>query len=312
MHLIIPAHNEEARLPSTLASLRALVDKQSLPGDFTITVVDNASTDRTAAVARSFDDDVMPVSVIACATPGKGAAVRAGVLASTADVVGFMDADGATDLSAIGTALGLLATGADMAIGSRAVGGAMTMARHSRLRQVGATVYRRQTVRIAPGINDTQCGFKLMRGDLARRVFAGLRCTGFSFDVELLGRAQRMGARIDEFPVIWVDVPGSTFRPARHGVAAFWELARISRMLDAEPASAYVAPPLVLPVLEPVLEPELANALAGVEDGPLVVTAPVAEPVATLVHAPDVLPAHIVIPAPRVEPPTAAGGLVEP
>jgi dolichyl-phosphate beta-glucosyltransferase len=248
MHLIIPAHNEEARLPSTLASLRALVSATPRLSDLRVTVVDNASTDRTAAVARSFDDATLPVEVLYCAVPGKGAAVRAGVLSTTEDVVGFMDADGATDLAAIVAGLDHLARGADLAIGSRAVLGSMTMARHSRLRQVGANVYRRQTVRIAPGINDTQCGFKLMRGDLARRIFASLRCTGFSFDVEVLGRAQRMGARIHEYPVIWIDVPGSTFRPARHGVAAFWELASIGRALGAEtPRREYF-----VPLLEPL------------------------------------------------------------
>ena len=248
MHLIIPAHNEEARLPSTLESLRLLVEQHPLLDDLFVTVVDNASTDRTAAVARSFDSDAFRVSVVDCAIPGKGAAVRAGVLSRTADVVGFMDADGATDLSAIAVALERIADGADMAIGSRAVDGSLTMARHSWLRQVGADYYRRQTVRIAPGIADTQCGFKVMRGDLARRIFTPMRSTGFSFDVEILGRAQRMGARIDEFPVMWVDVPGSTFRPTRHGVAAFWELARIGRLLGAaRPARAgFVAPkPLV-------------------------------------------------------------------
>lgn len=237
MHLVIPARNEETRLPSTLVSLRRLVEQHPALGGLSVTVVDNASTDRTAAVARSFDRDGLRVSVVSCTTPGKGAAVRAGVLSSTADVVGFMDADGATDLSAIAVGLQHIADGADMAIGSRAVDGSLTMARHSRLRQVGADYYRRQTVRIAPGIADTQCGFKIMRGDLARRVFTSLRTTGFSFDVEILGRAQRMGARIDEFPVMWVDVPGSTFRPTRHGLAAFWELARIGRLLGATRAT---------------------------------------------------------------------------
>lgn len=250
MHLIIPAFNEEARLPSTLHSLRLLVEQHPLLGELKLTVVDNASTDRTAEVARSFDDEVLHVSVVHCATPGKGAAVRAGVLSSVGDdVVGFMDADGATDLSAIAVGLELIAAGADMAIGSRAVDGALTMARHSWLRQVGATYYRRQTVRIAPGIADTQCGFKLMRGDLARRLFLPLRCTGFSFDVEIIGRAQRLQARIAEFPVVWVDVPGSTFRPTRHGVAAFWELARIGHMLATERPARGRRPALVPPAV---------------------------------------------------------------
>ena len=252
MHLIIPAYNEEARLPTTLASLVAYASADPTHcGRLHVVVVDNASTDRTAEVARSFDCAALPVTVVRCDTPGKGAAVRAGVLSTDADVVGFMDADGATDLSAIAMGLTLIEGGADVAIGSRAVDGSLTMVRHSRLREIGATVYRRQTVRIAPGIADTQCGFKIMRGDVARRVFASLRCTGFSFDVEILGRAQRMGARIAEFPVVWVDVPGSTFRPGRHGIAAFWELARIGWLLGAHRAvlelpSAIVEPVVVL------------------------------------------------------------------
>jgi dolichyl-phosphate beta-glucosyltransferase len=251
MHLIIPAYNEEARLPATLDALRVYAESNpTRAGRIDVTVVDNASTDRTAEVARDFDNDALPVSVLRCATPGKGAAVRAGVMSSTADVVAFMDADGATDLSALGMGLSLLEGGADMAIGSRAVDGSLTMDRHSRLRQMGAAVYRRQTVRIAPGIADTQCGFKLMRGDIARRVFAPLSCTGFSFDVEVLGRAQRLGARIAEFPVVWIDVPGSTFHPARHGVVAFWELAWIGRRLGS-PVPASAAEPVIgeLPVL---------------------------------------------------------------
>lgn len=249
MHLIIPAFNEEARLPSTLTSLQVFAERHPALEGLQVTVVDNASTDGTAAVARAFDDPALPVSVVRCATPGKGAAVRAGVLGTTDDVVGFMDADGATDLSALAVGLERIADGADLAIGSRAVDGSLTMDRHSRLRQVGAAVYRRQTGRIAPGINDTQCGFKLLRGDVARRLFGSLRCHGFSFDVELLGRAQRMGARIDEFPVVWVDVPGSTFRPARHGVAAFWELDRIARMLPAAGAARATAARRVEPLV---------------------------------------------------------------
>lgn len=258
MQLIIPAYNEERRLPATLEALA--VYASALPvgsGRLEVTVVDNASSDRTAEVARSFDSATLPVRVLRCDTPGKGAAVRAGVLSTTADVVGFMDADGATDLSALAVGVSLIREGADLAVGSRAVDGSVTMVRHSRLRQVGATLYRRETVRIAPGIADTQCGFKLMRGDVARRIFESVRCRGFSFDVELLGRAQRLGARIAEFPVVWVDVPGSTFRPARHGIVAFWELARIGRMLGAYRPVLELPPVVVEPValLNGVAEP---------------------------------------------------------
>ena len=82
----------------------------------------------------------------------------------------------------------------------------------------------------------------MFRGDLARAVFADLRTTGFSFDVELLARAQRRGARVVEFPVTWDDVPGSTFDPLSHGAAAFWELAMISGRLRRSTTTAEVTP----------------------------------------------------------------------
>ncbi len=87
-----------------------------------------------------------------------------------------------------------------------------------------------------PGIGDTQCGFKVLRGALARTTFAHLRTTGFSFDVELLARLQRSTAEIVEFPVQWADVPGSTFAPLRHGAGSFLNLAVIAWQLRAVPA----------------------------------------------------------------------------
>lgn len=239
MQLIIPAYNEEHRLPSTLDTLRShVLAANETPGPVEVIVVDNASTDRTAEVARAADTAVMPVRVVTCAVRGKGAAVRAGALVSTADVVGFLDADGATDLAALQAADRLLRTGADMAIGSRALPGSVTMERHSALRALGARVYRRLAAGIVPDVADTQCGFKVMYGDLARSVFADLRTSGFSFDVELLARARAQGAEIVEFPVVWKDVPGSTFVPALHGLASFGQLARISWQLQTERRAA--------------------------------------------------------------------------
>jgi dolichyl-phosphate beta-glucosyltransferase len=228
MQLIIPAFNEERRLPGTLRALRAYVLAASEGvGAVDVIVVDNASTDATAETARSFDSAAMPVRVIHCGRHGKGAAVRAGIAATTGDRVAFMDADGATHLDALVVAGKLLDDGVDVAIGSRALDASITIERHSKLREVGASAYRSLTRTVARGIADTQCGFKVMRGDLAREVFAATRCDGFSFDVEVIGRFQRRGARVEEFPVVWVDVPGSTFVPARHGLASFAELGAI-------------------------------------------------------------------------------------
>jgi glycosyltransferase involved in cell wall biosynthesis len=245
VELVIPAHDEANRLPMTLARLRAHLHTSPRPlGWLQVLVVDNASTDDTRKLAEEFDAPGMPVRVVSCLVRGKGAAVCFGVSHTTAPVVGFMDADGATDLSALPEALRLLEAGADIAIASRAVPGSVTNERHSSARVQGARFYRRATRTIAPGIHDTQCGFKLFRGDLARELFSQVRCRGFSFDVEVLARAQRAGAAIAEFPTMWYDVPGSTFHPFRHGAPAFWELAVMARRLHVERAGDVAGDPV--------------------------------------------------------------------
>lgn len=227
MQLIIPAYNEAARLPRTLTALRRHVAADPVPGGIEVIVVDNASSDDTALVAAAADSPALPVRVVRCAVRGKGAAVRTGVAVTDDALVAFMDADGATDLRALREAVRLVHQGADVAIGSRAVPGAVTTDRHSTVRSVGARCYRRLAGRLVPGVLDTQCGFKVMRGGLARAILAETRTTGFSFDVEVLARAGRAGGRLVEFPVSWVDVPGSTFSPARHGLQSFADLAAI-------------------------------------------------------------------------------------
>jgi glycosyltransferase involved in cell wall biosynthesis len=237
MQLIVPAYNEEARLPATLRALRAYaLSTAELPRPpLEVLVVDNASTDRTGEVASSLDSPAMPIRVLRCHQRGKGAAVRAGVAATTSDVVGFMDADGATDLGALESAATLLASGADVVIGSRAAVGSRTEARHVFVRTFGAAVYRRAAAVLVPGVSDTQCGFKILRGDLARDVFTSCETRGFSFDVEMLARCRQLGAEVVEFPVAWADVPGSTFSPLRHGLRSFVDLLVIARGLRRRP-----------------------------------------------------------------------------
>jgi len=253
MQLVIPARDEAARLPRTLEALRAhVLAAGESPGSVEVIVVDNGSSDGTARLAAAAHTPAMPVRVVRCERRGKGAAVREGMRHTTADLVGFMDADGATHLDALQDALRLIEAGADVAIGSRAVAGSVTTERHSGARVLGARLYRRCTREIAPGIADTQCGFKIFRGDLARSIFADLDATGFSFDVEVIGRALRARAKVVEFPVTWDDVPGSTFLPMWHGASTFWELAVIARRLKGQPVLADVT---VLPVATPPLAP---------------------------------------------------------
>lgn len=236
LSVVVPVYNEERRLPGSLVGLGLAL--RGLAAE--VIVVDNGSTDRTAEIVR---DQRFPVRLLDCPDRGKGAAVRAGVLAARGRFVGFCDADLAASVDALPSVLWRLRHGADVVLGSRAHPGSQVRARHSVLRQVGAWAFRRAVRSIVPGVGDTQCGFKFFTRDVALAAFEPLHTTGFTFDVEVLARAQRYGAVIEEVPVRWIDVAGSTFEPLRHGVRSFTDLHRIRAVLDAEPAPV----PLLVP-----------------------------------------------------------------
>ena len=169
----------------------------------------------------------MPVGLLRCRQPGKGIAVRAGLLATGAPFVGYCDADMATDLGAMDPALRLLAAGYGAVIGSRALEASEVEDRHSPARKVGATMFRTLARGIVPGVTDTQCGFKFFSGPLARAAALPLRTAGFAFDIELIANCLRLGATLAEIPVRWRDVSGSTFSVRRHSAAAFRDMASI-------------------------------------------------------------------------------------
>lgn len=225
LEIVVPARNEAARLPSGLAELCATA--ATLPVGVAIIVVDSASTDNTAAIVRYWPQGKVPVRLVTCARPGKGAAVRAGLLATTAPYVGFCDADMATDLAALDIALGLLAGGQPMILGSRSHPESDVEDRHSGIRRAGAAVFRAMARSVTPGVGDTQCGFKFFAGPLARMAARNLRSGGFAFDIELIARCMHLGAEPIEVPVRWRDVGGSTFSVWRHSLAAFAEVAAI-------------------------------------------------------------------------------------
>ena len=165
IEIVVPAHNEAARLPEGLAALcRKAV---TLPLHTAILVVDSASTDETGRLVREWPAGPVPVGLLRCEQPGKGTAVRAGLLATQAPFVGYCDADMATDLSALDAALRLLAAGDRLVIGSRALPASVVEARHNATRRVGATAFRALARRVVPGATDTQCGFKFFSGPLA-------------------------------------------------------------------------------------------------------------------------------------------------
>src|SRR6516164_5562576 len=158
IEIVVPARNEAGRLPDGLAALCR--KSAALPVPAGILVVDSASTDATSEVVRRWPAGPVPVGLLRCARPGKGRAVRTGLLATRAPFVGFCDADMATDLSALDTAVRLLVNGHQVIIGSRALGDSVVTARTSPLRKAGASLFRTVTRSILPDVTDSQCGFK--------------------------------------------------------------------------------------------------------------------------------------------------------
>ena len=223
--IVVPARNEADRLPEGLAALCRKA--ATLPLRTAILVVDSASTDATGHIVRNWSAGPVPVGLLRCRQAGKGIAVRAGLLATRAPFVGYCDADMATDLGAMDTALRLLTAGYGAVIGSRAHHASQVEDRRSPARKVGAAVFRTLARGIVPGVTDTQCGFKFFSGPLARAAALPLRTTGFAFDIELIANCLRLGATLTEIPVRWRDVPGSTFSVRRHSTSAFRDIASI-------------------------------------------------------------------------------------
>ncbi|MFF8933529.1 glycosyltransferase [Streptomyces paradoxus] len=226
LEIVIPAVNEERRLPRTIGTTVDYLREQVWSS--AVVVVDNNSVDCTNDVPERFDSPLTPVHVIGCSERGKGAAVRRGIVTSTARFVGFLDADNATPVETLGKVLPLLQDGCAAVIASRHVDGSRFEVEESAVRRCGGWMFRRLTRLTLPDIADTQCGFKFFDGRLAREAAATCRVDGFAFDVELLTRIVRAGGTVVEVPVAWTDMPGSTFSARRDGIRSMADVLRIS------------------------------------------------------------------------------------
>jgi dolichyl-phosphate beta-glucosyltransferase len=222
LSLIIPAFNEQQRLLSFLEPAhRFLKDHVS---DFEILVVDDGSTDETVATAIAFANSHPEIRVIELGhNQGKGKAVRTGMLAARCDYKIFADADGSTPIEEVRRLHHALSTGsADIAIGSRALSasGTRVVSRLGR-RVLGRVFNFAVNILVVPGIRDTQCGFKLFTHQAAEQVFSRCSVDGFSFDIEVLFLANKLGLTVVEVPVNWTHVAGSKVRVLKDGIQMF-------------------------------------------------------------------------------------------
>ncbi len=205
--LIIPAYNEEERIAPFLSSIVKYV--QSHPTSiFEVIVVDDGSTDGTAAIAKEAGLHLPNLEVISLPrNQGKGAAIQTGVAAARGEYIVFMDADGATGIDEMPRMTDALAQ-YDIAIGNRWMQGARAE-RHSYLRLVSGFAYRTYMKLFNLGNIDTMCGFKGYKREVAKSLYRDLREKRWLFDTEIAYRAIRRRYSIHNFPIAWESKDGS-------------------------------------------------------------------------------------------------------
>lgn len=225
--IIVPAYNEERRLPTTLPQIVAFAEAQPYPVE--ILVVDNASTDRTAEIAQEIAAAHPIVSLLYQPVRGKGAAVRKGMLAGRGEYLFICDADLAMPVEEIAKFLPPTLFDYDIAIASREAPGAVRYNEPWYRHLMGRVFNLIVRLLAVPGIQDTQCGFKCFRREVARDLFSVQTIDGWAFDVEVLHAALRRGYRLVEVPIRWYYGEGSRVSPLRDSWNMFREVLRIRR-----------------------------------------------------------------------------------
>ena len=227
--LVIPAYNERKRIEACLRSVADWV--RSRPGgwEWEVVLVDDGSTDGTKGIARQLASELGLTLQIRRhdVNRGKGCALREGVLASRGDPVLVCDVDLSTPLTEWVKLAERLPTH-PVAIGSRALQEDLVRRKQPLYRRLlgkaGNVLVRLFAV---PGIHDTQCGFKLFQGDVARDLFRQARVNGFAYDMEILFLARRLNIPIAEVPVLWFNSPESKVSLFRHALPTLWDLVRL-------------------------------------------------------------------------------------
>jgi dolichyl-phosphate beta-glucosyltransferase len=229
--IVIPAFNEECRLAFTLRRLQEYLVNQRY--DYEVILVDDGSSDNTVGIARDsllFKQGKLKV-IENHANRGKGFSVRRGILASSAEYILFSDADLSAPIEEFEKLYLAIQFGSDIAIGSRSIKGAEIRRHQPFYRELMGKLFNKLVrIFVLKGLVDTQCGFKLFRGEVVRRLVGLLVIDGFAFDVEVLYLARRLGYRIKEVGVVWVNSASSKVNAVRDSLKMLWELLTIRKL----------------------------------------------------------------------------------
>lgn len=227
LSIIIPAHNEENRLPRTLEQVFTFLETQ--PYSFEVLIVENGSVDRTFEIAWSFAEKHPNLRVLQESQPGKGKAVRRGMLDAQGDYRFICDADLSMPIEEVTKFMPPALTNFDVAIGSREASGATRYNEPSYRHWGGRGINLIIQLLILPGLNDTQCGFKCFQAETAKSLFSMQTLTGWSFDIEILYLARRRKMRIVEVPIDWYYESDSKVNAIRDAIRMIGDIFRIHR-----------------------------------------------------------------------------------
>jgi glycosyltransferase involved in cell wall biosynthesis len=225
LSIIIPAYNEENRLPHALGQVFAFVEQQSYAAE--VLVVENGSTDGTLQLAQQYTQDYPNLRVFHEPGRGKGLAVRRGMAETRGEYRFVCDVDLSMPVEEINHFLPPALTDFDIAIASREAPGAVRYSEPYYRHLTGRVFNCLIRLLVLPGIQDTQCGFKCFRAAVAKDVFRYQMLTGWSFDVEILHIARRHGYRIAEVPIRWHYSPESKIHILRDSWRMFRDLLTI-------------------------------------------------------------------------------------
>ncbi|MBX3051050.1 MAG: glycosyltransferase family 2 protein [Caldilineaceae bacterium] len=231
--MVIPAHNEEKRLPGSLEKIGHFLRQQDYQAE--VLVIENGSTDRTSDVVRSFAEKVNAADGFTLellhSDQGKGAAVKTGMLVGKGEYLFICDADLSMPIEEVSKFLPphLPAGSFDVAIASREIPGAVRYGEPGYRHLMGRVFNLIVRMLIIPGIEDTQCGFKLFTRAAAKDIFPYQTISGWGFDPEVLYIANSRHLRVVEVPINWYYMADSRVNPVRDTIKMFREVLRVRR-----------------------------------------------------------------------------------
>lgn len=231
LSIVIPAYNEEKRIAGTLNKLYDFLKRKNF--SYEVIVVDDGSTDNTVGISENSilaGEDKLRV-IRNGSNTGKGFSVKNGILNSNGEYVLFSDADMSVPIEEVDKFFDIMGKGYDIIIGSRGLKESDVRMHQPWYREMMGRVFNLFVKSLLMSeFNDTQCGFKLFKADPAKYIASQLRINGFSFDVEMLYIAAKIGYRVKEMPVIWLNSPQSRVNPLFDSARMFFDLIRIRVM----------------------------------------------------------------------------------